>query len=157
VEDLLIRAKHLFVAATVQSSGSPSVIARSERSGSDDGSEQGRPRPGWPHGGLLGLPGRPSIQACAALASGVCQQAFKKETDIGVACVIPAGATPTSKIPIEGSGSSDEVRKGCVKRAREVRHALGCVTVSVRCYEHAGHGENVRLADGVTEPTLTTF
>src|SRR5262249_21236219 len=66
----------------------------------------------------------PSIQAGAALAPGISQQAFKKETDIGVACVIPARATPTSKIPIEGSGSGDEVRKSCVKRAREVRPCL---------------------------------
>src|SRR5262245_31361943 len=65
-----------------------------------------------------------SIQAPAALGFGISQQAFKKETNIGVAWVIPARATPTSKIPIKGSGSADEVRKVCIKRAGEFRPGL---------------------------------
>jgi hypothetical protein len=98
-----------------------------------------------------------SIQARAALASGISQQAFKKETDIGVACVIPARVTPTSKIPIEGSGSGDEVRKGCVKRPREVRPCLRLRHGICQMLWARRHGENIRLADGVTEPTFTTL
>jgi hypothetical protein len=61
------------------------------------------------------------MQAGAPLAPGIHEQAFKKETGIGVGCVIPARVTPPGEIPIDRAGFGDEVRKGCVKRAREVR------------------------------------
>jgi len=64
------------------------------------------------------------MQAGAALASGIHEQAFKKKTGIRVGCVISARVTPTSEIPIDGASFDDEVRKGCVKRAREVRPSL---------------------------------
>jgi hypothetical protein len=42
------------------------------------------------------------MQAGAALAPGVSQQAFKHVTGIRVAGVMPAHVTPSSKIPING-------------------------------------------------------
>src|SRR5262245_28319677 len=75
------------------------------------------------------------MQAGAALGPGISQQAFKKETGVGVGCVIPARTAPTGKIPIEGSGSGDEVRKVCVKRVGEFRPDLmltHCTSVDTR-------------------------
>jgi hypothetical protein len=47
------------------------------------------------------------MQAGAALASGVSQQAFKHAAGIRIAGVIAAGATPIGEIPIEGAGFGD--------------------------------------------------
>ena len=58
-----------------------------------------------------GAAGVPSMQAGAALAPGVSQQGFKHAACIGVAGVIPARATPSGKIPIDGAGFGDEVRQ----------------------------------------------
>ena len=55
-------------------------------------------------------PGRPSMQASAALAPGISQQAFKHAAGSRVAGVIPARVTPSTKIPIDGAGFSDKVR-----------------------------------------------
>ena len=73
-----------------------------------------------------------SIQADAALARGVSQQAFKYATGIWVADVIAAHVTPIGEIPIDGTGFGDQLRKGYrlagrpvrVKRAREVPPSL---------------------------------
>jgi hypothetical protein len=48
-----------------------------------------------------------SIQAGAALAPGVSQQAFKHAAGIRVAGVISARAIPISKIPIGGASFGD--------------------------------------------------
>jgi len=50
---------------------------------------------------------RRSIQAGAALAPGVSQQAFKHAAGIRVAGVISARVTPISKIPIGGASLGD--------------------------------------------------
>ena len=47
------------------------------------------------------------MQARAALAASVSQQAFKHVTGIRVAGVMPAHVTPMSKIPIDGAGFGD--------------------------------------------------
>jgi hypothetical protein len=47
------------------------------------------------------------MQAGAALAYGVSEQAFKRVAGIRVAGVIPVRATPISKIPIGGAGFGD--------------------------------------------------
>src|SRR5262249_48620936 len=73
-----------------------------------------------------------SIQAGAALAPGVSQQAFKHTSSIRIAGVISAPVTPTTKIPIERASFGDQLRKGYrlagrpvrVKRALEVRPRL---------------------------------
>jgi len=51
--------------------------------------------------------GRPSMQAGAALGSGVSQQAFKHAAGRRVAGVIPARVTPSTKIPIDSAGFGD--------------------------------------------------
>jgi hypothetical protein len=47
------------------------------------------------------------IQASAALAPSVSQQAFEHATGIRVAGVIPVRVTPVSKIPIGAAGFGD--------------------------------------------------
>jgi hypothetical protein len=47
------------------------------------------------------------MQAGAALAPGISQQAFKYEAGIRVAGVISARVTPARKIPIGGAGFGD--------------------------------------------------
>jgi hypothetical protein len=47
------------------------------------------------------------MQAGAALAPGVSQQAFKHAAGIWVAGVVSARVTPISKIPIDGAGFGD--------------------------------------------------
>jgi hypothetical protein len=49
----------------------------------------------------------PSMQAGAALAPGVSQQAFKHATGFRVAGVMSAHATPGSKVPVDGAGFGD--------------------------------------------------
>jgi hypothetical protein len=66
-------------------------------------------------------PGRASMQAGAALAHRVCQQAFKHAADIRVAGVISARVTPISKIPIDSAGLGDQVRNGYRLARRPVR------------------------------------
>ena len=98
-----------------------------------DGAEQGVPGSRTPkshdsdpihhwsfvHGLQLGCKVVRSIQAGAALALSVSQQAFKHAAGFRVACVIPARVTPVSKIP-----SSSE-------RARSA-HVFGFIVVSPR-------------------------
>ena len=48
-----------------------------------------------------------SMQAGAALAPGISQQAFKHAVGFRVAGVISAHATPIGEIPIEGAGFGD--------------------------------------------------
>ena len=62
-----------------------------------------------------------SVQAGPALAPGVSQQAFKHVTGIRIAGVMPARVTPMSKIPIDGAGFGDELRKGHLLAGRPVR------------------------------------
>ena len=86
-----------------------------------DGAEQGVPGSRTPkshdsdpihhwsfvHGLQLGCKVVRSIQAGAALALSVSQQAFKHAAGFRVTCVIPARVTPVSKIPIGGAGFGD--------------------------------------------------
>ena len=72
-----------------------------------------------------------SMQAGAALAPGISQQAFKHATGIWVAGVIAAHVTPSGEIPIGRAGFDDEFRKAYglgrpvgVKREREVHPRL---------------------------------
>jgi hypothetical protein len=80
-----------------------------------------------------------SMQAGAALAPRVSQQAFKHAVGSWVAGVIPARITPSIKIPIDGAGFRDYVRNSyqllgrpvCVKRARGF-WILGFVIVAIK-------------------------
>jgi hypothetical protein len=45
-----------------------------------------------------------SVQAGAALAPGISQQAIKHPANIEIAGVIPGRVTPISEIPIDGAG-----------------------------------------------------
>jgi hypothetical protein len=49
----------------------------------------------------------PSMQAGAALAPGISQQAFKHAAGFRIAGVVSAHATPIGEIPIEGAGLGD--------------------------------------------------
>src|SRR5262249_25614790 len=71
--------------------------------------------------------GRPSMQAGAALGSGVSQQAFKHAAGIRVAGVIPAREAPISKIPIGGAGFGNQLRNSYFLVGRPVRIKRGQV------------------------------
>jgi hypothetical protein len=53
----------------------------------------------------------PSMQAGAALAPGVGQQPFKHAAGFWVVGVMSAHATPSSKVPVDGAGFGDQLRK----------------------------------------------
>jgi len=86
VHDLLLYAKHLFVAARL--CGATSSWGRSEET--DKSRAAGR-----------------SMQSGAALGYGVSQQAFKHAAGRRIGGVMPARITPSIKIPIDGAGFSD--------------------------------------------------
>jgi len=62
-----------------------------------------------------------SMQAGAALAPGISQQAFKHAVGFRVAGVISAHATPIGEIPIEGAGFGDQIDKRYRLAKRPVR------------------------------------
>jgi len=92
VQDLLLSAKHLFGAASYCAASAASyrkdelqsVVSRTVR-----------------------VRQCGSMQAGAALAPGVMQQAFKHAPGCRVAGVVSARVTPINKIPIDGAGLGD--------------------------------------------------
>jgi hypothetical protein len=144
VRDLLLCAKHLFVAATVEA----------QRDLCDEWTFrvwQWR-RARWATGDLLlsagccrGCRDDRSIQAGTALALGVSQQAFKHATGIRVAGVTAAHVTPVVEVPIDRASFGDHLQRvtglrggqsASSERARSA-HVLGFVIVSSRLIRSA--------------------